>query len=148
MSAKRYTAGVLGLGGMGFRFLKSLSDSDRWNVTWVCDLNPARLTEAKALEPKAAATQDFEQLLSDPDLDVVVICTLADVRPALMVRALQAGKHIIAEKPIAADVGAERELLRTIEASGKIVAVNLFNRNAWYHEEIQAFIRSGEIGSP
>jgi myo-inositol 2-dehydrogenase/D-chiro-inositol 1-dehydrogenase len=53
---------------------------------------------------------------------------------------------VIAEKPIAADPQTEWELVREIEASDRLVAVNLFNRNAWYHKEILAFIAEGEIG--
>jgi myo-inositol 2-dehydrogenase/D-chiro-inositol 1-dehydrogenase len=46
-----------------------------------------------------------------------------------------------------ADVATEWQLVREIEASDRLVAVNLFNRNAWYHQEIQQFIRAGEIGA-
>lgn len=148
MEHKVYHIGVIGLGGMGFRFLKSLVDSDRWRVSWVCDLNPDRLARATETSPGVPATRNADDLFNDPDLDAVAICTLADVRPGLIRRALQSGKHIIAEKPIAADVRAERDLLGVIENSGRIVAVNLFNRNAWYHDRIQTFIRSGQIGQP
>jgi myo-inositol 2-dehydrogenase/D-chiro-inositol 1-dehydrogenase len=52
----------------------------------------------------------------------------------------------MAEKPLGADVADEWKLVKEIEASDRLVAVNLFNRNAWYHREIQAFIAEGEIG--
>jgi myo-inositol 2-dehydrogenase/D-chiro-inositol 1-dehydrogenase len=77
---------------------------------------------------------------------VVGLFTLADLRAAQIRRALAANKHIIAEKPIADTVAQEEKLLEEIEASDRIVAVNLFNRNGWYHHEAQAFIDRGEIG--
>ena len=61
-------------------------------------------------------------------------------------RALKEKKHILAEKPIAADVKTEWALVKEIEKSGRLVAVNMFNRNAWYHKEIQQHIADGEIG--
>ncbi len=61
-------------------------------------------------------------------------------------RALKAKKHVIAEKPLAADVKTEWQLVKEIEASDRLVAVNLFNRNAWYHKDMRAFIAEGEIG--
>ncbi len=143
---KTYKIGLIGMGGMGFRFLNSFIASDRWEVAYVCDLNDERLQRAKELIPTATFTKDYTDLLNDPEVDTVAICTLADIRPMLMKAALAAGKHIIAEKPIADSIPGEWELLKTIEDSGLIVAVNIFNRNAWYHDEIQAFIASGEIG--
>jgi len=77
---------------------------------------------------------------------VVGLFTLADSRPAMIRRALKEKKHILAEKPIAADVKTEWQLVKEIEKSGRLVAVNLFNRNAWYHKEIQQYIADGEIG--
>ena len=72
--------------------------------------------------------------------------TLADCRPAQIRKALAAGFHVLAEKPIAVDPKTEWDLVKEIEASGKMVAVNLFNRNAWYHKEIINFVKEGEIG--
>jgi myo-inositol 2-dehydrogenase/D-chiro-inositol 1-dehydrogenase len=55
-------------------------------------------------------------------------------------------KHVLAEKPIGPDATTEWNLVHEIEASDRLVAVNLFNRNAWYHKDIQRFIAEGEIG--
>jgi myo-inositol 2-dehydrogenase/D-chiro-inositol 1-dehydrogenase len=146
MGKQPYKIGIIGLGNMGSGYLKTLAASKRWRVVIACDLNEQRLEWAKTLVPGLSATRDAGDVTGHPDLDVVGLFTLADARPALMQAALGHGKHILAEKPIAASVDTEKALLRTIEASGKIVAVNLFNRNAWYHESIQAFIKEGQIG--
>jgi len=53
---------------------------------------------------------------------------------------------VLAEKPLAATIDDEEALLHAIEAGDRLVAVNLFNRNTWYHHEIQEFIREGQIG--
>jgi predicted dehydrogenase len=145
---RKYRIGVIGLGGMGFRFLRSFAVSDRWEPVWVCDLNPERLARAAQVVPSVKTTEKSADLAGDPSLDAVAICTLADIRPTLMREALAGGKHIIAEKPIAASIAEERALLEDIERSGRVVAVNIFNRNAWYHDEIRAFIREGQIGRP
>jgi len=143
---KRYRIGVIGLGSMGSGYARVLAASPRWDLAWACDLRAERLEWVKGLNSGIKTTQDADELLRDPSLDVVGIFTLADVRPRILRAALQAGKHVIAEKPIAGTVAEEEALLDTIEASPRLVAVNLFNRNAWYHHEIQAFIREGEIG--
>jgi len=147
MKKKKYTIGVIGLGMMGFRYLNVLAESPRWEVAAVCDLNPERLEQAKTLLPHAETTTDTNEIMERTDLDAVGIFTLADIRPGLMEQALNHGKHILAEKPIAAGISDEKALLEKIEASDRIVTVNLFNRNAWYHEQIQSFIREGQIGN-
>ncbi len=143
---KRYKIGVIGLGAMGSRYLENLKADSRWDVVSVCDLNTERLDWAAELLPGVRTTNDAHDIITDTEIDVVGIFTLADIRPQLIRDSLDHGKHVMAEKPIASSVAEEKELLKTIESSGRIVAVNLFNRNAWYHEQMQEFIRQGEIG--
>ena len=143
---RRYRIGIIGLGTMGTRHLAALRAHPRWEVAWVCDRDPARLAAARAAAPGLPADADAAALLARGGLDAVGVFTLADARPALIRRALAHGLHVLAEKPLAATVAEEEDLLRTIEASGRLVAVNLFNRNTWYHRALRAFIAAGEIG--
>ena len=96
--------------------------------------------------PNAAIYDDPKAIFSDASIDAVGLFTLADARPRQIRQALAARKHVLAEKPIGPHVATEWQLVREIEASGRLVAVNLFNRNAWYHKDIQRFIAEGEIG--
>src|SRR5690606_15389984 len=79
-------------------------------------------------------------------VEVVGSFAIEDSRPEQVRRALAAGKHLIAEKPISPDTDSARELLKIIQNSDRLVAVNLFNRNAWYHHEAREFVASGQIG--
>lgn len=144
--AKTYRIGVIGLGNMGARYLRTLHDSPRWQIVWAADMNPDRLDWARNLVPGIITDNHADDLLQRCDIDVLGIFTLADVRPHFIEIALQRGIHVIAEKPLAATVEEEEHLLRVIDASNRLVAVNLFNRNAWYHHQIQEFIREGQIG--
>lgn len=142
-----YRIGIIGLGGMGKGYHKVLAASDRYELAYVCDLDDEKLAYVRRETPAVTVTKDAEDLFVDESLDVVGIFTLADIRPRFLRRALATGKHVIAEKPIASPVAEEWALLKEIEASDRMVAVNLFNRSAWYHREIQAVIDRGEIGS-
>lgn len=143
---RRFRVGVIGFGRMGRGFVAEMLRGDIWDVACICDgWEPAR-EAARAALPKAVVTGDPEAVFKDKSLDVVGLFTLADARPALLHRALKEKLHVIAEKPLAADIQTEWKLLKEIEASDRLVAVNIFNRNAWYHHEIVKFIRSGEIG--
>lgn len=144
--AKRYRIGVVGFGRMGRGFTAALMANPVWEVAAVCDTDPAARAAARTLLPQARVTPDAASLFKDKSIPVVGLFTLADHRAGLLKKALAAGKHILAEKPLAVTVEEEWELVRAIERSDRLVAVNLFNRNAWYHKEIQQHIGEGEIG--
>lgn len=137
---------VIGCGGMGRGFIQAVLAEPKLRLSAVCDRDPAALARAGEIAPQARQVRDSAAIFADPATSVVVLATLADARPALVRAALAAGKHVIAEKPLAATVADEESLLAAIEASGLVVAVNIFNRNAWYHRLILDFIASGEIG--
>lgn len=143
---KRYRIAVIGYGRMGRGFVSELISNPLWEVAYICDVHPGTRELAHKTVPGAKVVGDPEVIFHDKTLDVVGLFTLADARPAQIRRALKAGLHVIAEKPIAADPQTEWELVREIEATDRLVAVNIFNRNAWYHKEIQEFIADGEIG--
>ncbi|MFM1550234.1 MAG: Gfo/Idh/MocA family protein [Lentisphaeria bacterium] len=139
-----YRAGTIGFGTMGSDWARHLAAADRCELVHICELDPDRRQAAAALATHVS--DNPADVLENPDIDIVGLFTLADHRPEQIRRALAAGKHIIAEKPIAPDLETESALLAEIEAGDRLVAVNLFNRNAWYHHEILAFIARGEIG--
>ncbi len=143
---KRYRIGVIGLGHMGARHLKALCDSPRYRVVWACDTDPQRLEWARSLDPDVAVGSDAEDFLNRLNINVLGVFTLADLRPTFVRLALEQDLHVVAEKPLAATVAEEEALLAHIEASDRLVAVNLFNRNAWYHHFIRDFIQEGQIG--
>lgn len=143
---KKFRIGVIGFGRMGRGFVAAMQQSEFWDIVAICDVSAASRELAGKSVPKAKIVSDPELIFNDPTIDVVGLYTLADARPAQIRRALAVKKHIMAEKPIGADVKTEWALVKEIEASDRLVGVNLFNRNAWYHKEIQAFIAEGEIG--
>ena len=94
-----------------------------------------RLANGCRIDTQNIATHcDAEAVFTDPTIDAVALTTLADIRPRFIRRALETGKHIWAEKPLAATADEEEIILSEIEASDRHCAVNMFNRNARYHE--------------
>jgi myo-inositol 2-dehydrogenase/D-chiro-inositol 1-dehydrogenase len=131
---------------MGRGFVAAMQQSDLWDVVAIYDISREARQLARRQVPGAAIYNNPEAVFADPSISAVGLFTLADARPLQIRQALACRKHVLAEKPLGADVATEWQLVREIEASDRFVAVNLFNRNAWYHKEIQRFIRAGEIG--
>lgn len=144
--SKKLKAGILGYGRMGREFVAAMQANELWEVAAIYDIcDPARQL-ARQQVPNAKIYDIPSFIFTDPSIDVVGLFTLADARPTQIRQALETGKHVLAEKPIAADVSTEWQLVREVECSDRFVAVNLFNRNAWYHKDIQRFMEDGEIG--
>jgi len=142
----RLRAGILGYGRMGRGFVAAMQESDLWDVAAVYDIKTQARQLARRHVPNAKIYDHPDAIFADPSIQAVGLFTLADARPQQIRQALASRKHVLAEKPIAADIATEWQLVREIEASDLFVAVNLFNRNAWYHKDIQQFIAKGEIG--
>ncbi|MBA3375732.1 MAG: Gfo/Idh/MocA family oxidoreductase [Actinobacteria bacterium] len=89
---------------------------------------------------------DIEELLSHPEVEIVDIATHPDVRPALVRQALAAGKHVLAQKPLALDLQTARELVEEGERLGRVVAVNQNGRWAPAWRAATLLIEQGAIG--
>jgi myo-inositol 2-dehydrogenase/D-chiro-inositol 1-dehydrogenase len=138
--------GVIGFGRMGQLYGRELLKSPLWELAYICDTGIAAGKAAEAIAPGATIIDDEDRIFEDPTIDVVGLFALADSRPTQLYKALKAGKHVLAEKPIAGDIKTEWEMAEAVAKSDRMVAVNMFNRNAWYHKMMIDFIRSGEIG--
>jgi predicted dehydrogenase len=89
---------------------------------------------------------DLTELLEHPEVEIVDIATHPDVRPALIREALAAGKHVLAQKPIAEDLDTARELVREAERAGLALAVNQNGRWAPAWRVATLLVEQGAIG--
>jgi predicted dehydrogenase len=88
----------------------------------------------------------LDELLADPEVDIVDIATRPDVRPELIGRAVAAGRHVLAQKPLALDLRAAREVVEEAERRGVRVAVNQNGRWAPPWRIATLLIEQGAIG--
>jgi predicted dehydrogenase len=103
---------VIGLGYWGPNRIRVLQDHGEAAVTWVCDIDEHRLLHASARCPGARRTLDFHEAIADSTLDAVVIATPAFTHGPLVAAALEAGKHVFVEKPLADSSAEATELAR------------------------------------
>ncbi len=100
-AASEVGVAVVGLGYWGPNLLRVLGDNLDADVRWICDLDPERLGKYRRRHPGARVTTKFERVLSDPTVDAVIIATPVHTHYDLAARALEAGKHVFVEKPLA-----------------------------------------------
>jgi len=94
--------GVVGLGYWGPNVARNVAAHHRAELAWLCDRDPHALAGSAIRYPQAHPTTSYEELLEDPDLDAVAISTPVSTHHELAVAALEAGKHVLVEKPLAA----------------------------------------------
>lgn len=137
---------IIGFGRMGRFYLQEFQKNPKYEVCYICDVSPVCRDEARRLSPESKIVADSDEIFSDTAVRLVVLSAVASDRKARIEQSLRAGKHVIAEKPIADTIEHEREVVQLASQSDLFCTVNLYLRNAWYHHTIKQFVDSGEIG--
>ena len=137
--------GVIGCGYWGPKLARNIHQSPTANLVMVSDLRQERLEEFKELYPDIEITTNYKELLED-NLDAVLIATPVNTHYPLAKDALQAGKHVLVEKPITSDSTQAQELVDLADSSGLTLMVgHTFEYNPAV-EAVREVIQSGELG--
>ncbi len=115
---------VAGFGKWGPKLARNVAAIPGSTLAAVCDVSPGRLLQAGETHRGAVLTADFRSILDDPTVDAVIVATPAGTHFELAQCALQAGKHVLVEKPAAASSAEVRTLIATSERRGAVFAVD------------------------
>lgn len=138
--------GQIGCGYWGPNLLRNFSAQPGAWVKWVADESEARQGYVKQHFPRTETTADYRVVLSDPDVDAVVIATPAFTHFQLAREALLAGKHVFVEKPLAMSTAECDELAALSMLNEKTLMVGhtfLYNPAVRY---IKSLLQSGDPG--
>ena len=113
----------------------------------ICDVAPDLLDRMAAAYGPVKTYRDYDAMLADPDLDVVVIATAHAFHVPAAIAALQAGKHVLCEKPVGVSVEEVEALCQAVEKSGRVFQAGHMKRFDAGLESAKAFIDS-EMGEP
>jgi len=136
--------GVAGLGYWGPNLVRNFDDLAE--LAWVCDLDNDLRARFAARYPTARATANFAEMLADDTLDAVVVATPVPTHYALAKQALEAGKHVLVEKPPAMHA-AEMDELVQIAADRDLVLMP--GHLLLYHPgvlKLKELVETGELG--
>ncbi|NLF59570.1 MAG: Gfo/Idh/MocA family oxidoreductase [Lentisphaerae bacterium] len=128
---KKARLAVIGTGDLAqSQHLPNIRQSKLAELAALCDLNHELLQRLGRQYPSAKQSTDYQELLADPGIDGVVIATREDTHVPLTVEALQAGKHVYVEKPLAETPEECNKVVEARAASGKCVIVGMNRRCA------------------
>jgi len=101
-SSDRLGVGFLGAGNLNtLHHMPNVASMSHVKIEAICDLNEERLARAAERFRPRLATKNYDEMLSDPAVDLVIIAAAPPLHPDLAKRALEAGKHVFVEKPMA-----------------------------------------------
>src|SRR5919106_175301 len=107
---------VVGLGYWGPNLVRNLAELPPADLAYVCDLRQDALETIGRRYPAVQCTTSFDEVLADPDVDGVAIATPVSTHYKLALSALEAGKHVLVEKPLAASAREGEELVEAATA--------------------------------
>ena len=142
--------GIVGCGVIGNRLAAAIADHDRFELAAACDLDADRAASLAADHgtDRTATTTDHEALVETDGLDAVYVGVPPLAHRDVVADALAADRHVICEKPIAADAEAGRELVALEESTDRVTAVNLPFRYTPGFVRLREMIEAGEVGDP
>lgn len=138
--------GVIGCGVQGRVHLEAYRALEGVEIAAVCDLDPARAEVAARDYGAARWATDYRELLAGAPPDLVSICTMPDSHCAVARAALQAGAHVVCEKPVALDAGEAAAMVEMAAAARRLLTIGLNMRYmaaaGWLHR----YVAEGGIG--
>ncbi len=138
--------GVVGYGYWGPNLVRCFAESSACQLHWVCDRDSARLGKVQQRYPVLQTTTDIDDVLTDPLLDAVAIATPVHTHFPIAMRALEAGKNVLIEKPITETSEQARQL---IEEAAKRRLVLMVGHTFCYTEAVRLIrdvMQAGKLG--
>jgi predicted dehydrogenase len=112
---------VVGYGYWGPNIARNAIEHPGLDMLALCELDTARTQEFSRRYPGVPTSADFEALLNDPSVEAVAIATPPRTHFALVAQALEAGKHVLVEKPLATSVKQAQALVELAECRGLVL---------------------------
>ncbi|MBR3778581.1 MAG: Gfo/Idh/MocA family oxidoreductase [Clostridia bacterium] len=136
--------GIIGFGGMGSFHYKKLLKGQEIVATGVWDIKEERREYARSFG--LHIYESLEDLLADESIEIVLIATPNDVHHTIAIQALEAGKHVICEKPVTLNAKLLTEMLEAADKAGKLLTVHQNRRWDRGYRIVHQILGEGILG--
>jgi len=142
----KLSIGIIGAGSIArYRHLPETALHPQAKVDAICDVVEARAQEI-AQQYHCKAYTDYRQLIQDPDLDAIIVAATNTTHAQMTISALEAGKHVMCEKPMATTLEDARMMLAAAEKSGKQLMIAHNQRLEPANQKAKEILDSGKLG--
>jgi predicted dehydrogenase len=115
-------------------------------VVALCDILPDRLKEKGERHGVELLYDDHQKLIANPDIDAVSVCTPNNVHAPIAINALNAGKHVMLEKPMAMSAEQGQQICDARDKAGKVLQMGMVRRQSPDAELVREAISNGKLG--
>lgn len=143
---EKVRVGVIGLGWFGEMHVDTYRGVHGAQVTAICTRRPDRLAEIAGKYGIAKTYRDYNDLLADPEVDAVSICTHAKDHLAPMLAAMKSGKHVLLEKPMSVSLDECNQILKASQSCSQNLMVGHICRFENNYAIAREEIKNGRIG--
>ncbi len=137
---------VVGAGYWGPNLIRNFAACPDTHLVAVCDRDERRSAKAVAGYAGVETIRQFDDLLGRTDIDAVAIATPVSAHASMGIAALNAGKHVLIEKPLAASVSDAEKLVETAENVGRVLMVDHTYVYSGPIQKIKQILDAGDIG--
>jgi len=138
--------GVIGVGGIASTHMQGWAESPYAEVIMGADPNPTALVDWGKKWDVSQLVTVSEEVFNNPDIDIVDICTPSMFHAPLAIAALEHGKHVICEKPLAPTPNEIRQMIAARDRSGKLLMTAQHHRYSPQGQALKAQVDSGALG--
>ncbi|MCJ8009923.1 Gfo/Idh/MocA family protein [Lederbergia wuyishanensis] len=138
--------GVIGAGSISEFHLKAYMNNPDVELYAICDLNEERAKEKAAKYGIKFVHTNYEEMLQDPELEAVSVCTWNNTHAPISIAALNAGKHVLSEKPLCKTVDEALRVEEAVKKSNKVFQIGYVRRYEPSTNVLKSFIDSGDLG--
>ncbi|TVY06987.1 Gfo/Idh/MocA family protein [Paenibacillus cremeus] len=146
---KKVRVGIIGCGGIATgKHLPSLTKLDNVEVVAFQDisLERAQLAADKFGKAGAAVYESYQELIANSDIDVVHVCTPNDSHAEISIAAMEAGKHVMCEKPMAKTAADARRMVEVAKRTGQKLTIGYNNRFRADSQHLKKVVENGDLG--
>jgi predicted dehydrogenase len=143
---KMITVGVVGVGYWGPNLIRNFVSNSDTDMKVCCDLKENQLERIRKLYPKIETTKNYKDIIKDGKIDLVAVCTPVFTHYEIAKDALQAGKHVLIEKPMTSNTAQAEELINIAEKKNLKIFVDHTFIYTGAVRKIKELITKGEIG--
>ncbi len=141
--------GIIGVGAIAYKHIEAIQKIPQIEIKGLCDPQEENISKILKTYPQLRGAElfsDYRLLLESPEIDAVLICTPNHTHAEITVNALEAGKHVLCEKPMAITLEDCYLMVEMERKSGKVLEIGFKFRYSSLFKTIKKMIEEGKIG--
>lgn len=144
---EKINVAVIGCGSIAnAAHIPAYIDTPKANIKYFCDIIPEKADACVEKYGCGKAVYDYHEILDDPDLDAVSVCTHNDMHSVIAIDFMKAGKDVLCEKPAARILSEALKMEEVSKQTGRILSIGVCNRYANSVNRIKKMIEAGDLG--